>query len=271
MEAMSVESLLLSAWEEDGYVGKARVPVGPSDVDVLAVHAGRGSVRVGEAKVRDGSQTVYVVDESSMAFIAESPEQDFAAWMEEAWSGWLANLPRLWGEDGEPAVPWLPRLPEVREIQVVFSCNLFVFCGRAGPDEALARAALRSLRENPAVATRIDAGLRVTAAVKATGEVAADLARAVSARIESGYGRRFGDLFKDLFRELHRYMAPALTRLPADAEGRTLGARKAPFAERVRRATALGLLAAMGVGEGELRGWLADDPGDGEDEGRTSP
>ncbi len=58
MEAMSVESLLLSAWEEEGFIGKTRVPLDMSDVDVLAIHAGAGKVRVGESKVREGSQTV---------------------------------------------------------------------------------------------------------------------------------------------------------------------------------------------------------------------
>jgi len=34
MEAMCIETLLLSAWEE-GFVGKTRVPLDQSDVDVL--------------------------------------------------------------------------------------------------------------------------------------------------------------------------------------------------------------------------------------------
>lgn len=267
MEAMSVESLLLAAWEEDGYVGKTRVPLARSDVDVLAVHAASGSVRLGEAKVRDGSQTVYVVDEASMAGIVESPHRDFTAWMEDVWSGWLDNLPLLWDDQGRPAVPWLPPLAQVQEVQAVFCCNLFVFCGRAGPDEALARAADRALRKKPAVAARLDAGLRVTAAVKPTVEVVADLARAVSARIEAGYGRRFGDPFKDVVRELHRYLGPDLHRVVADGEGRPLGKRKAPFADRVRRETALGLLGAFGVGRDELREWLSE----GEDIGETTP
>jgi hypothetical protein len=66
MEAMSIESLL-SAWEEEGFVGKTRVPLDQSDVDVLAIHAGEGKVRIGESKVREGSQTVYLVDDFSRA------------------------------------------------------------------------------------------------------------------------------------------------------------------------------------------------------------
>jgi hypothetical protein len=79
MEAMSVESLLLSAWEEEGFVGKTRVPLDQSDVDVLAVHAGEGKVRVGESKVREGSRRVYLVDDSSLSWMGEQPHQDFTA------------------------------------------------------------------------------------------------------------------------------------------------------------------------------------------------
>lgn len=43
MEAMSIETLLLSAWEEEGFVGKTRVPLGQSDVDVVAIHANNRS------------------------------------------------------------------------------------------------------------------------------------------------------------------------------------------------------------------------------------
>src|SRR5207302_282430 len=58
MEAMSIEQLLLSAWEEKGFVGQTRVPLGKSDVDVLAVNP-VGGILFGEAKVREGSQRVY--------------------------------------------------------------------------------------------------------------------------------------------------------------------------------------------------------------------
>ena len=102
MEAMSVETLLLSAWEEEGFVGKTRVPLEMSDVDVLAIHAGTGVVRFGEAKVREGSQKVYVVDEGSLAQM-EVEQQDFTIWLGDDWSGWLGNLPRLWNAEGRPA------------------------------------------------------------------------------------------------------------------------------------------------------------------------
>jgi len=113
MEAMSIESLLLSAWEEEGFVGKARVPLGSSDVDVLAIHASTGAVRLGEAKVREGSQQVYVLDEYNIGEM-EKKGEDFAAWLGgdgSAWAKWLDNLQALWEEkDGQPRVPWLPHL-----------------------------------------------------------------------------------------------------------------------------------------------------------------
>jgi hypothetical protein len=143
MEAMSIESLLLSAWEEEGFVGKTRVPLAMSDVEVLAIHAAEGKVRVGESKVREGSQAVYVVDDSSLAWMDSQPYPDFTAWMGDDWSRWLGNLPRLWDTEGEPAVPWLLPASQVKGLQVVFCCNLVVLCDRQQIDEALRRAAVR--------------------------------------------------------------------------------------------------------------------------------
>jgi hypothetical protein len=49
----SIEALLLSAWEEEGFIDRASTPVGMSDVDVPAAHASSRKVRVGESKVRE--------------------------------------------------------------------------------------------------------------------------------------------------------------------------------------------------------------------------
>ncbi len=83
--------------------------------------------------------------------------------------------------------------------------------------------------------------------------------RAVFARIETGYGRRFADHFKDMLREVHRYLWPTFDRLPYDAEGQRLGTRKLPFQDRVRGETVLAVLQALGVGKGELGGWLVEE------------
>ncbi|HJT76776.1 MAG TPA: hypothetical protein VJ739_06200 [Gemmataceae bacterium] len=255
---MSIESLLLSAWEEEGFVGKTRIPLAMSDVDVLAIHAAEGKVRVGESKVREGSQTIYLVDDSSLAWIESQPHPDFAAWMGEDWSRWLGNLPKLWDLIGRPAVPWLLPASQVKELQVIFCCNLVVFCDRGQADEALQRSVVRHLRENPALAGWGNKPDFVKAKVTPTVEVVTDLTRNVFDRVESGYGRRFANHFKDMFREVHRYLQPELNRLPYDREGQKLGTRKTPYKERVRKETVLGLLKAMGVGEDELRRWLVE-------------
>src|SRR5438128_2319771 len=107
MEPMSIERLLLAAWEEEGFVGKTRVPLGASDLDVLAVNLNTKTVRIGESKVREGSQRVYVVDDWNAAEMARSGK-DFEWWLEEPWSQWLKTLPKAWDEEGRPLVPWLP-------------------------------------------------------------------------------------------------------------------------------------------------------------------
>lgn len=63
MEAMSVESLLLAAWEEEGFIGRNRVPIGNSDIDALALNMHERRVRIGETKVRMTSQHVFPVDD----------------------------------------------------------------------------------------------------------------------------------------------------------------------------------------------------------------
>jgi hypothetical protein len=261
MEAMSVESLLLAAWEEKGFVGKTRVPLAMSDVDVLAIHAAEGKVRLGECKVRDGSQTVYLIDDSSLAWMNSQPHQDFTSWMGDDWSRWLENLPKLWDAEGGPAAPWLLPPSQVKEVEVIFCCNLHIRCNRQDANEALRRAVVRFLRESPTIGKKVESPGFVKARVTPTVEVVTDLAGAVFGRIESGYCRRFADHFKDVFREVHRYRRPALDKLPADREGKRLGTRKWPYEDEVRRETVLGLLRTMGVSEDELKRWLLESSG----------
>jgi hypothetical protein len=262
VEAMSIESLLLSAWEEEGFVGKTRVPLDQSDVDVLAIHAGEGKIRIGESKVRDGSQMVYLVDDSSLAWMAGQPHSDFTAWMGEDSSRWLGNLPKLWDPEGRPVVPWLLPASVVQEVEVIFCCNLVVLCEQQEADDALRRAVLRFLQNNAALAQRVETAGFVKARVTPTVQVVTTLMAAVFGRIDSGYGRRFADHFKDVLREIHRYLRPCLDRLPYDRQGHKLGTRKTSSQERVRKETVLGLLQAMGVGEEELRSCLVDDAGE---------
>jgi hypothetical protein len=248
MEAMTIESLLLSVWEEDGFVGKTRVPVGSSDLDVLAIHAGQGKVRIGETKVREGSQKVYVVDPWN---IAEMKKQgtDFAAWLDgdnSGWAKWLHNLPNLWKDN---SVPWLLDRSRVREIEVVFCCNLVLMCEQQEADAALQRAVIRYLG--------VDSSIEVRASVKPTFELVTDLIRKVFARIDDQYGRRFGDNFKDLFREIHRYLDPQLDRLVWDENGQHLGGqkKKKEHHEEIRKRAVLELLRALGIKRNELVEW----------------
>ncbi len=258
MEAMSIESLVLSTWEEEGFVGKTRVPIGRSDVDVLAIHAGEKKVRIGEAKVREGSQKVYVVDDYSLAFIEKQPEKDFTGWMIDGWSDWLRNLPKLWNENGQPVVPWLLDLTNVSQIEVVFCCNLVVLCDPKHPDKLLAHAASRYLRQNSAFEGWFANGGLIRAEVKPTIAVATDLVSAVFKRIDAGYGRRFANPFKDLFRELHRYLSPELDRLPWDHNRQPKGSHKLPFQRQLRKEVLLGLLKAMEIKHDELREWVSE-------------
>lgn len=260
MEAMSVEQLLLAAWEEEGFIGKTRVPVGASDLDVLAVNLNTRTVRTGESKVREGSQRVYVVDDWCVAEMGR-PGIDFRWWLEEGWSKWLNTLPQAWDQTGQPVVPWLPPIQQVDRIEVVFCCNLHLFTDqRDAVHDALSRAAESSLRENPALGERLDAGLPVKGSVRSTLESACDLMRFVRRRIsEQSYGRRFGDPFKDLARELHRYLNPDMVRLPKDERGEVLGPRKSAFEGKLRRHTGLAVLAALGVEPDEVRRWINEE------------
>jgi hypothetical protein len=256
MEAMSIESLLLSTWEEEGFIGKTRVPVGMSDIDVLAIHPAERRVRIGESKVRDGSQKIYVVDESSLAWIKQQTNKDFTEWMTDVWSRWMENLPLIWDENGRPQVPWMVPLADVNQIEVMFCCNLVCLCERQTIDESLNRASIRFLGKNPKLAPKVLQKDFVKSHVIPTSDVVIGLIAHAFRKIEAGYGRRFADLLKDAFRELHRYLRPALDRLPCDSNEKPLSNRKNPFHESIREKTALSIVHALGIEDEELRNWL---------------
>lgn len=258
MEAMSIESLLLSTWEEAGFVGKTRIPLALSDVDVLAIHAAGGKVRIGESKVREGSQKVYLVDDSTLTYMKSEGNKDFTDWMGEGWSRWLENLPLVWDDAGRPAVPWLLPASQVNEVEVIFCCNLVALCDRKQTNDALSRAAARFLQKNPAFEGRAERADFVKAQVIPTWEVVTELISAVFSRIDNGYGRRFGDPCKDLFREIHRYLLPALDRLPCDSANNKLGVRKNPFEDQIRKDMVIGLLRSMNIDEAKIRQWFVD-------------
>ncbi|MBY0522405.1 MAG: hypothetical protein K2R98_03365 [Gemmataceae bacterium] len=259
MEAMSVEQMLLASWEANGFIGKTRVPIGSADLDAVATHPATRTVRIGEAKVRMGSQKVYVVDDWCYAEMHRL-DAGFEWWMEEGWSAWLATLPRLWKDDGTSVIVWVPPVSEISEIQVVFCCNLAFFgADCAAAHQALGRAAQRSLSENRAVAERA-AGIKISGLVKPTVDVVIDLATSVRRKIdEEGYGRRFGDPVKDLLRELHRFFHPALDRVPMDVQGNQLSTRKRSFADRLRKDKVLKFLGGLGISPSELSQWLTED------------
>jgi hypothetical protein len=257
MEAMSVEQMVLSSWEGDGFIGKNRVPIASSDLDALAVNYAKKAVRLGECKVREGSQRVYVIDDSSCAAM-KLPEQDFEWWMEEIWSGWLNTLPRVWADDGNPAIKWVPAVNHVEVVEVVFCCNLAILTvNRSEIDAALGKAARRHLTINPAIQKRLDQGLIVSGRVTTTLEVILDIGKFVRNKIdEEKYGRRFADPIKDLFREIHRYLSPQLNRLPCSSEGQQLETRKRSFEQNIRMATFFGIMEALGVSKQEANDYL---------------
>lgn len=256
MEAMSVESLLLSAWEEDGYVGKTRVPIGDSDIDVLAIQPGSNIVRFGETKVTEGSQKVSILDAANLALF-EAEKSDIVEWL-EAWSDWLRNLEVLWNSDGHAKVPWIPEAGQLGEVQVVFCASLQVLDEREKADAALKREVYKRLARNPLIKKQLEAGMQVNARLQSTVEVLMDLIESVCKRIDSGYGRRFGSPIKDVVREIHRYLTPQLSRIPKDENDKRRGQLKKPFADSIRKKTVLNLLKAFGVQEHELKEWLKD-------------
>lgn len=258
MEAMSIERLLLAAWEEEGFIGRNRVPIDSSDVDVLVVNARERRIRIGEVKVRMTSQHVFPVDQAQLAEM-ERTSSGFEWWLEDDWARWLQSLPKLWSNEGEPCAPWLLPISEVRTLDVIFCCNLHIM-GEGGSDASRANELLRKsvsqqLAKNSAVARHLGR-IDVRAELMSTVEVAFSLARSVRRGIAAGYGRRFGDPFKDMFRELHRYLNPHFASIPRDAAGERLATRKDRFESEVRKQTALGLLEALGVAEGEVRSWF---------------
>jgi hypothetical protein len=226
-------------------------------VDVLAIHAATKTIRVGESKVRCTSQHLYVVDERSLFRIQSHPPEDFTTWMEKEWSAWLRNLPKLWDTTGEPAIPWLLPASDLERIEVIFCCNLVVYCDRTLVDQSLNRAAIRFLQENPAFGHLADTDGFIQSKVLPTVDVVTELAGTVFQKIASDYGRRFADPFKDLFRELHRYMKPELVRIPRDREGNNLGRLKAPYHEAIRKEAVLTLLRKIGVEDIEIQRWFA--------------
>jgi hypothetical protein len=255
---MTIETLLLAAYEMKGFVGKTRVPMGQSDVDALAIHPEEGKVLLGEAKVREGSQKLYIVDDWNMAEMKKS-RQDFAAWLmgdESGWAKWLHNLPKLWDAEGKPQVPWLFHGSQVKEIEVVFCCNLVVKCDPEEANDALQRAAARFLRteQNALVAKRVvDSLLHVKARVLPTVELIFELISAVFQTIDAGYGRRFADPCRDMFREVHRYLYPSLDRLVYDKDGKSSEKRKKKDEEEIQKKTLLSLLDALGIGRDKQR------------------
>jgi hypothetical protein len=253
MEAMSIESMLLSLWEEEHFVGKTRVPVGQSDVDVLALRVRDKRVRIGEAKIREGSRRVYLLDDSSLARMNATVETDFTnQWLEPSWQRWLSNLPELWTHDGAPVVPWLPQLVDAAVVEVWFVCNLNVLADRGLVNKSFQRGVERHLRKNKALASRLDANLRVEARVVATIEVVFDLIKQTCERIGDGYGRRFGDPIKDMIRELRRYLHAEIDRLQYDASGNAVDSSRAVTRDKTRNETVKNLLAAFGITELDL-------------------
>jgi hypothetical protein len=260
MEAMSVETMLLSSWEDVGFVGKTRVPIGQSDVDALAFRARDHWVRVGEAKVREGSRKMYLVDEDTRAWMEPSQGDDFESWLDPSWRAWLDNLHKLWTDAGQSeVVPWLPHLSDVKVVEVIFLCNLAVLCDQEPIHSALQRCAALHLRKNQAVAARLDAGtLRVAAQVVQTLDVVTTLVKGAFTRLDKGYGRRFADPLRDATREIRRYLRPEPDRLQKDAAHNPLGTRKDVTVREIRKAAVRQIFEALGIDKDDVTAWLQD-------------
>lgn len=254
MEPMSIERLLLANWEEEGFIGKNRVPIDREDLDVLALNPNTKTIRIGQVKVRGGSQLIEVVDDLDLARMTAFGT-DFESWLVGDWASWLKTLPKAWDNNGMPVVPWLPPISQVDVIEVVFSCNHRDFTRQSKViDDSLQRAVERHLRQNKALPNRLDAGMVVRGKVCSTLELVCNLFRLVFRRIhEDSYGRRFGDPFKDLVREVHRYLYPELHWIPKNKQGVPTGTQKAPFHTQVRKQAIVDLLDSLGVTLKELR------------------
>jgi hypothetical protein len=263
MEAMSVERILLSTWEQEDFVGKTRVPVRRSDVDALAMLAQEGRVRVGECKAWGNPKTVYFVDDYHLA------KKDFLWWLDDPEPKWLDNLPLLWNQaDGKPEVRWLLPLSQVKEIEFVFACDLHVICDPQRAGEWMLRTVEPFLRKNTLLAEKLDSSeIALKAQVKPTVELATDLIAGVFKEIKNGYNRRFGgdDPSKDLFREVYRYLHPDLYTdigndiIPKDKDGNPLAMQpKKYFYPKIRNYAVRRILAALEITEANLRAWLGE-------------
>lgn len=194
MEAMAAEALVVSAWELDGYLAKARwtVPVksGYSDIDVVGVNASR-HVRLAECKVRGTPRDVWVVGDDY---------GDFESWL-GSWASFLENIPRLW--EDRPA--WLPRAKDTERLEIWFCANLWF------ANEALRESAQRDLTALVRrVAPASIPNSAIQSCITSTRDVLLGLIRSVHARIiDEGHGKRFGNPVLDSVRELIRFMNPS--------------------------------------------------------------
>ena len=146
---MSVERLLLAEWEEDGFVGRTRVPVEARTWTSWQSTSTPGACA--SASQRSGKgHSASTWSMTGARTELERPGTDFEWWLTDEWSRWLKTLPHAWDEAGQPAVPWLPPVTNVRSIEVTFCCNLHSFTSRAEVvDDSLRRAAERHLRKTP--------------------------------------------------------------------------------------------------------------------------
>jgi hypothetical protein len=172
----------------------------------------------------------------------------------------LRNLELLWDSNGHAKVPWIPEVGQLGAIEIVFCANLQVHDEREKANAALRHEVCKRLARNPLIQKRLESGIRVNARLQSTVEVFMDLIALVCKRIDSGYGKRFGNLIKDVVREVNRYLKPNLYRVPRDKNDKRRGRFKQPFADKIRKETALGLLKAFGVQEQELKQWLTTSP-----------
>jgi hypothetical protein len=238
--------------------GRCHPAVASSGVSAVA-GAGKASVgAVVTAKVTDGSQMVYLVDDGNLAWMEAGNDDFTTTWLEPPWDGWLANIAALWTNEGLPAMPWLPRLSDVDVVEVIFCCNLTVLCDRERVNAAFRRGVVRRLSSgNKAAADRIAGGLRVEAGVMSTLDVAASNIGKTVSSIRGGYGRRFGDPFKDMVREIYRFLDAAPYRRREDSNHSRTGSTRKAVRDEIRAATAGRLLDALGIGKDEVAARLA--------------
>lgn len=231
MEAMGVETLLLMCWEEEGYIGKARVPVGNADIDVLAFNSNQKEVRIGEVKAQKSASTVFVFNESDLREL-DADDQKLDSYLDQ-WVGWKKTIPKLWDREGKSQVQWLPDLAHISTIHFAFCANVHVFGERTPLENVLQRSVRDLLNVGDAIAVR--------AQVLSTLEVATRLITHVRNR---ECGRRFGDPLRDTLREIVRFLEPTLEGTPRTLEGKKLDKESA--SKKVRDDTILQLTKAFG-------------------------